>query len=132
MTHRIRLRGAWQTSLSNSATVESPVGWEQFTPSQFCGEISFRRVFHAPSGLAESTRVELVIPPIRAAYQLVLNDDIILSFHGIEEGRIEIAKRIQRTNHLLLRVKVLEGERAEGRSLEDLHICLEIGDIGDY
>jgi hypothetical protein len=129
VTHQIRLRGAWQTSLPDSAAIESPLGWGKLVPEHFTGELTFLRVFHAPSGLANIMRLDLVIPPLNAPYQLTLNNDIVMSFGGHEEGRVDIKERIQPSNQILLLVEVSAGVR-QPWSPKDLHIRLEIEEIG--
>lgn len=106
MGHRIRLRGAWQTTWPLIPYVDSPLQWAQLCRSGFQGEVQFSRIFHAPSGLAPTSCVKFVLPPLFIPFQLELNNDINMSFEGDKELRLEIRDKLLPTNRVAIRMQL--------------------------
>ncbi|MCA9167673.1 MAG: hypothetical protein KDB23_08395 [Planctomycetales bacterium] len=111
--HTIRLRGPWTCQFrdgdqqSAEQRYMGPQGLCQLVPTDYAGPLVLRRRFHAPPGVMNSPRVDLVIDatsPISAW----LNDRLLLEC-AVELSRVDIASQLTPDMELRVELQVAAG-----------------------
>jgi hypothetical protein len=78
--HVIRLHGPWTAELTGPAPTETrrvhlPREWAELAESARKANVAILRRFHRPTGLDESTRVELAIPRSWPVVEIIINEE---------------------------------------------------------
>ena len=133
MPHLIRLRGPWQIdgASAESRRVRLPDDWSAILEAAAGGSrLALHRVFHCPTGLTASSRVDLRVG-LAGEAEVFLNDRQLVPAQrpGVESpascGRVfDLRGLLEPTNVLRLEM-VIDGARQIGQSVWDVFLELD-------
>ncbi len=132
--HVIRLRGPWlcwpasidQLSDASPVTIDcrDEDGLRQLLEADLPARLVFGRRFHRPTGLDETTSVQLVVENRCGQMGLTLNSQRLGSVDG-GHHEFDVSTSLEPANQL--HIELLADETRRGRGLTDLFLCqLEI------
>lgn len=127
MPHTIRLRGPWQLKTADSeTTVELPIAHAQAASAS--RPISLQRSFNTPTGLAPTTRIDVVIGSVAQPAGISLNGKPLNEAAAVStEWRAEISRQLQSRNLLSIEFgESINGSDGDAILLDDVR--LEIHD----
>lgn len=100
--HIIRLRAAWSCLAVASKKIPSPLAWREWGGEALGCEIECTRIFHRPTGIEPTQRVELVIPWIPEIRHVRLNGEEFPLISDALSIRHDITTRLLETNELVV------------------------------
>ena len=138
--HRIRLAGPWERRILDGqetaatpilARVRMPLSVAEDLGPDFRGSVEYCRYFNRPTGIDESTRLNLVLEDVRGmAIMVQLNDNVLLEHaENLSQQVLDIRAVLKSRNKLCIGLTTA----AEGGDAGDLlygltgEVRLEIG-----